>query len=140
VEKEVLFDHVLEWKKHLCELPLPSGNSKEMWTTELGQWLTEVRLGEGVALSALPSLCEVDENRLSQLLTQLNLGGIDAQDVLVVCEVGSRLYNLSLPTSDSDYIVIFRHPTAAILSSVHSLKVSGVVCYDIIQRGCGCRR
>lgn len=99
-----------------------------MWSTELGQWLSDVRLGDGVALSAAPSLCEADEQRLSELLSQLKLAGIQPQDVLVVCEVGSKLYNLSLPTSDSDYIVIFRHPTTAILTSVRSLKVCCIAC------------
>ena len=119
----MLFDHVLEWKKHLCVAELPGGEEREMWTSELGQWLTDVRL-KGASLSVPPSLSAPDELRLSELLGQLKLDGIDPQDVLVVCEVGSKLYNLSLPTSDSDYIVIFHHPTAAILSSVRSLKVT----------------
>lgn len=132
MEKEVLFHHVLEWKKQLCDAELPAGEGKEVWSTALGQWLSNVRLGDGVALSVPPSLCEADEQRLSELLSQLRLGGIHPQDVVVVCEVGSKLYNLSLPTSDSDYIVIFHHPTAAILTSVRSLKVCGIACIGVV--------
>lgn len=123
VSNDVLFRHVLDWKRHLCSAELPHGERK-VWSIELGQWLSDVRLSDELALALAPSLCKVQEQRLSELLSQLKLGGIRPQDVVLVCEVGSKLYNLSLPTSDSDYIVIFRHPTSAILSSVQSLKVT----------------
>lgn len=111
----------------MSEMELPTSKGKEeVWNAELRQWLSAVRLGDGVTLSP-PSLCR-DKKHLFEVLTQLNLEGINPEDVVVVCEVGSKLYNLSLPTSDSDYIVIFRHPTDALLSSVRSLKVTLYCC------------
>ena len=125
VGKEAMFEHVLEWKRHLSEAQLPDCKEKDAWSPELGQWLAAVRLGSGASPS--PHLSEEDTLRLRELLKDLKLSGIHPEDVLVVCEVGSKLYNLALPTSDSDYIVIFRHPTSAILSSVRSLRVSVAV-------------
>ena len=52
------------------------------------------------------------------------MGSIPPSDVLAVCEAGSRLYDLALPTSDTDYIVIYRHSTQHLISSPNSVKVS----------------
>jgi len=48
---------------------------------------------------------------------------IPPSDVLAVCEAGSRLYDLALPTSDTDYIVIYRHSTQQLISTHKSIKV-----------------
>lgn len=95
----------------------------ELWTPELGKWLADVRL-DGASLSPPSPLSDGDKQCLSELLKGLKVTGIEPEQILVVCEAGSKLYNLALPTSDSDYIIIFQHPTNAILSSLNSLKVS----------------
>ena len=33
------------------------------------------------------------------------------EDVLVVARAGSHMYGLATPTSDTDYIIVFREPT-----------------------------
>ncbi len=48
---------------------------------------------------------------------------IPPSDVLAVCEAGSRLYNLAMPTSDTDYIVIYRHSTQVLISTPKTPKV-----------------
>lgn len=120
--KNDMFESVLNWKKALSEKGLPTGGTSEVWSDELGQKLAEIIM-DGVVLAIPSTLSDSDHLKLSNLLPSLNLAGIAPADVLVVCEAGSRLYNLALPTSDVDYIVIFRHPTTTIISSVLPLKV-----------------
>ena len=123
----MLFEYILDWKKQLCDAGLldqgGKGNSEEIWTAELGKWLTDVRMGSAT-LSLPPRLPDEERSVLLDLFSRLELHGVEPEQVLVVCEAGSKLYNLSLPTSDSDYIIIFQHPTEAILSSLNPLKVS----------------
>lgn len=124
---------MLAWRQQLSEKGVlagwagtasqcAGGGSEEPWTAELGQWLADVSLC-GTPLPALPPLLSDSRQRLSELFASLKLSGFEPEQVLVVCEAGSKLYNLSLPTSDTDYIIIFQHPTYAILSSLNPLKV-----------------
>ena len=124
----MLFQYIVDWKKELCDNGLMEGGSGakepdvEPWSAKLGEWLAVVRMGG--APPSLPPLLPVEhEQQLSGLFASLKLTGLDPRQVLVVCEAGSKLYNLSLPTSDSDYIIIFQHSTTAILSSLDPLKV-----------------
>lgn len=69
------------------------------------------------------------------------------ENILVVAEAGSHMYGLATPTSDTDYIIVFRQPTEvtnnhvywvmskilvsclpfqSIISSYRSLKVNGI--------------
>ena len=125
--KEVKMDllHcVLSWKQKLS-MPevLHSKTEGARWTPELGRWLAQVRQ-TGLSLSSPSEVSEVDSQRLSELLCTLSMAAISPRDVLMVCLAGSRLYNLALPTSDKDYIVVFRQPTVELLSSIVQKSVS----------------
>lgn len=116
--KAQLLECLLSWKQDLCAAGLPEHTTapESLWTPELGQWLARVRLN-GVTVKTPSPMSETDELRVSELLCSLNMGKIAAIDVLMVCLAGSRLYNLSLPSSDKDYIVVFRRPTVDLVSS-----------------------
>ena len=129
--KAQLLDCVLAWKLELTEAELPQQRTLHdcLWTTELGQWLTSVRLN-GLTLRTHSPLSDSDHQRVSELLCSLKLERIAASDVLMVCLAGSSLYNLSLPTSDKDYIVVFRQPTGLLVSSIKqpSVRVAALCC------------
>ena len=114
----------MEWKKELCETGFPSKGSVELQRLqlELEKWLVEIRM-DGLHLVTPPGPCDEDKQRLSELLQGIKLNAVEPNHMLAVIEAGSRLYNLALPTSDTDYILIFRHPITAVLSSGTSLKV-----------------
>ena len=40
---------------------------------------------------------------------------MDPANVLVLAEAGSHMYGLSTPTSDTDYIIVYRQPTKVLL-------------------------
>ena len=104
------------------ENTVPAGEADSGFSYDLGEWLAAVRLdGVGLIKLAQPSL--VDQERLAKLLNSIGVGGIEPTNILVAAEAGSHLYNLTLPTSDTDYIIIYRHPTHALISSVNYLKV-----------------
>ena len=98
-----------------------SGASSESMK-EVGEWLAAVRM-DGVDLTEVERPHPSDHQRLANLMESIGVKGIDPAQVLVVAEAGSHLYNLSLPTSDTDYIVIYRHPTETLISSISILKV-----------------
>lgn len=131
-----LLDCILAWKDGLSEKPHPQSESRSMWSAELGHWLAEQRR-EGLNVSPTPHVSEVDCNRLSELLHTLSLSNLHPRDILMVCLAGSRLYNLSVPTSDKDYIVVFRQSTQNLLSCVDQLSVS-VWCTCVFVCGCAC--
>ena len=95
-------------------------SSKSM--EEVGEWLATVRM-DGIGLREVEKPCPSDHQRLSRLMESIGVKGIEPTQILVVAEAGSHLYNLSLPTSDTDYIVIYRHPTETLISSITQLKV-----------------
>ena len=79
---------------------------------------------DGVRLTAVNRPSTTDQERLAKLMESIGVGGIDPAHILVAAKAGSHLYNLTLPTSDTDYIIIYRHPTEDLISSVTHLKVS----------------
>ena len=44
--------------------------------------------------------------------------------MIVLVEAGSKMYGLSTPTSDTDYIIAYRNRTEDIISTTSSSKVS----------------
>lgn len=119
-DRESLLRIILSWKTRLESNEIL--DSGDLWTPELGAWLSSVRL-DGVSLSPPVEPAESERKSLSVLLESIGMASIPPCDVLAVCEAGSRLYDLALPTSDRDFIVIYRHPTQYLISSRKSLKV-----------------
>ena len=122
VRRELL-DCVLAWKKSLSEGSQPDSKSVGSWSPELAQWLADLRQ-QSLQVSLPEEVSQTDFRRLSELLHTLNLGSISPKNVLLVCLAGSRLYDLALPSSDKDYIVVFRQPTRDLLASIAQLTVS----------------
>jgi len=121
--RQDLLDCILSWKESLSEVSRPKTETVGNWSPELGQWLADLRQ-QDLQLALPKAVSQTDFSRLKELLHTLNLGGISPDNVLLVCLAGSRLYNLALPSSDNDYIVVFRQPTCELLASIGQLTVS----------------
>ena len=115
-----MLEVVIRWKERVELLVCPAPPAE--WTSELGRWLAEMRL-DGVALSPVPSVPDEEGGRLRELLSSLGFPSIRPEDVLVVAESGSRLYDLALPSSDTDYLVVYRHSTHDLISAHTHFKV-----------------
>ena len=122
VHWERLLSLVLMCKSNL-EDTKPHAQLNVDHSAKLGAWLATVRL-DGVGLSEVDRPHPSDHQRLSQLVASIGMADIDPAHILVAAEAGSHLYNLTLPTSDTDYIIIYRHPTHSLISSVSRIKVS----------------
>ena len=48
---------------------------------------------------------------LRALLDSEGLKKVNTCDVIVVARAGSQMYNLALPISDTDYIIVYKEPT-----------------------------
>ena len=60
----------------------------------------------------------------------MGITSVTPEDVLVVARAGSHMYGLATPTSDTDYIIVFREPTEVSLSvnvHVHFIKATFTV-------------
>ena len=121
VHWEKLLGLVMGCKAEL-ENTIPAGEVDSGFSLSLGEWLAAVRL-DGIRLTELTQPCLIDQERLVKLLDSIGIRGIEPTNILVAAEAGSHLYNLTLPTSDTDYIIIYRHPTHALISSVNYIKV-----------------
>jgi len=62
-------------------------------------------------------------DKLKALLAEIS-ADVNPDDVIVLAEAGSKMYGLSTPTSDTDYIIVYRNPTQDIISTTSILKVS----------------
>ena len=110
-----------------------TGASSEFVKEEVGEWLATVRM-DGVGLTEVEKPRPSDHQQLARLMESIGVEGIDPTQILVVAAAGSHLYNLSLPTSDTDYIVIYRHSTQTLISSIGQLKVlSSLSCMLIVS-------
>ena len=58
--------------------------------------------------SELPSATSA---HVRDLLVAAGVPSLTPEQVLVVAKAGSRMYNLATPTSDTDYIVVYRDST-----------------------------
>lgn len=93
------------------------------WSEQLAEWLTEVRM-DGVKLLPSVDTTPTEETRLRALLDSEGLTSIHTRDIIVVARGGSQMYNLALPTSDTDYIIVYREPTEKIIGRCNSVKES----------------
>ena len=48
---------------------------------------------------------------LRSLLDAEGLMGVATRDVVLVARGGSQMYGLALPTSDTDYIIVYKEPS-----------------------------
>lgn len=62
-------------------------------------------------------------DKLNALLKEIS-ADINADDVIVLAEAGSKMYGLSTPTSDTDYIIVYHNRTEDIISTTANLKAS----------------
>lgn len=75
--------------------------------------------------------CGEAGDKLKALLKEIS-ADINPDDVIVLAEAGSKMYGLSTPTSDTDYIIVFRNQTEDIISTTTNLKV-GFYCQTYVQ-------
>ena len=52
-----------------------------------------------------------DQEKLTAFLVSMGITSVTPENILVVAEAGSHMYGLATPTSDTDYIIVFRQPT-----------------------------
>ena len=76
-----------------------------------------------------PALLPSELDQLVQLLSSLGLTSMDPVNVLVLAEAGSRMYGLSTPTSDTDYIIVYRRPTKVHVHAVDHYTAD-IIAYD----------
>lgn len=104
----------------------------------LKNWLSSIRLNSSQLLP-LPGYiigrlvqskfivswvgCGDAGDKLKALLKEIS-ADINPNDIIVLAEAGSKLYGLSTPTSDTDYIIVYRNQTEDIISTTTNLKVS----------------
>lgn len=87
----------------------------------VGNWHMAMRL-QGRTIS--PNQCPKDD--VSELLTLLeSVGGpvakLKPEQILMITRAGSYMYNLSTPSSDTDYVIIYAENTERYLSSCKRL-------------------
>ena len=49
--------------------------------------------------------------KLTEVLSLTRLSGVRPHQVIAVAEAGSHMYRLCTPTSDVDYIIVYKEPT-----------------------------
>ncbi|KAL5460428.1 hypothetical protein EMCRGX_G033875 [Ephydatia muelleri] len=91
------------------------------WPAEIKQWLAGVRLSR-TELTILPEPSDADLKKLTEVLSLTRLSGVRPHQVIAVAEAGSHMYGLSTPTSDVDYIIVYKEPMESIISSCGSVK------------------
>jgi len=102
----------------------------------LKNWLSGIRLnsrqllplpGAAMAIITLLKLCYIGcsemGDKLKALLAEIS-ADVNPDDIIVLAEAGSKMYGLSTPTSDTDYIIVYRNPTQDIISTTSILKVN----------------
>jgi len=62
-------------------------------------------------------------DKLKTLLAEIS-ANVNPNDIIVLAEAGSKMYGLSTPTSDTDYIIVYRNSTQDIIATTVILKVS----------------
>ena len=62
-------------------------------------------------------------DKLKTLLKEIS-ADINPDNVIVLAQAGSKMYGLSTPTSDTDYIIVYRNQTEDIISTTTNLKVN----------------
>lgn len=53
---------------------------------------------------------DADLKKLTEVLSLTRLSGVRPHQVIAVAEAGSHMYGLSTPTSDVDYIIVYKEP------------------------------
>lgn len=113
-----LAEYILNMKKKVTDKQnnIPKENFE--WSSELSKWTAKTRT-EGVNYSFL-SQCDSDPHR--NFLDSHNLSFLHSRDLVMVAKGGSHMYNLATPTSDIDYIVIYKQPTETIINTYKNDK------------------
>lgn len=113
------FQLLCDWKHEIDKVldPRYPYTKPEEIETILGHWHMELRL-QGKTLT--PSQCPKDD--LSEMMSVLEeVGGpvakLKPEQILLIARAGSYMYNLSTPTSDTDYVIIYAENTEKYLSS-----------------------
>ncbi|XP_005108346.1 uncharacterized protein LOC101861911 [Aplysia californica] len=128
--KHELFDLIMAWTAELRPLsnalkPQAAKSNQNQVSLAIGKWMMQTRLqGREVAPS---SVIEDEVSHLASLLTKVGgpVAAMSPADVLMVAVAGSAMYNLNTPSSDIDYLVVYRVPTQTLLSSTS--KVTEIV-------------
>jgi hypothetical protein len=123
VHKEKLLQFVLDIKANIEKEMEGVVKEPLAWTKQMGEWLYDMRM-EGVKFTLQDPFLPPDSDPLRGFLDSLGLGLVHSRDVIVIAKAGSHMYNLATPTSDTDYIVVFREPTDRIIRSSVNLKES----------------
>ncbi|XP_019852087.1 PREDICTED: uncharacterized protein LOC109581994 isoform X1 [Amphimedon queenslandica] len=111
VHKEQLLELLLKVEQRVTEGIEKVHTSRLKCTIDYGEWLTKMRMeGANFLLpQKLESDLHVDPHR--DFLDSLYLRSIHSHDVILIAKAGSHMYNLAVPTSDTDYVVVYRKPT-----------------------------
>ncbi|XP_019852083.1 PREDICTED: uncharacterized protein LOC109581992 isoform X1 [Amphimedon queenslandica] len=122
VHKEQLLEWVLKVKERVDKGIEKVPTAQLKWTAELGEWMTKMRM-EG-AKFLLPQELESNLDPHRDFLDSQSLTSVHSRDVIVIAKTGSHMYNLAMPTSDTDYIVVYRKPTHVHVFRVASFRLA----------------
>ncbi|XP_013086342.2 uncharacterized protein LOC106070901 isoform X1 [Biomphalaria glabrata] len=129
--KHELFDLLCQWVNELkadhrvIEMDSDKKNQTFISTT-LGSWLTSTRL-QGKKIKPFAALPD-DHSQLLKIMQEIGgpMAKIQPEQILLVTIAGSALYNLKVPDSDVDYLVVYALPTETLLSATSKVQE----CYE----------
>ncbi|XP_013417565.1 uncharacterized protein LOC106178780 isoform X2 [Lingula anatina] len=115
-----LFDIVQRWKKEVdCKMSKAKFNKLEKVQEELGKWQADVRCCQ--KNENFQKLVVEDSARDCLLSLMKKIGGpvasMEPEQIVMIAQAGSYLYDLATPDSDVDYIIVYLTPTEKIISS-----------------------
>ena len=79
-----------------------------------GRWMegeTTPLLARETSLSTYVALAPSDREKLTTFLVTRGVTSVNPDNILAIAKSGSHMYGLATPTSDTNYIIVFREPT-----------------------------
>lgn len=124
----------------LCEHPYP--HKTVDINQKIRQWLWQIRT-DGIVLTSPTEPAPQALIKIQQVVKLVGkpLSELEPRQLLVLCEAGSHLYNLSTPTSDTDYLAVYVAPhqvsNFSVLMEVISISITIVKILNLwLYRNC----
>ncbi|KAH9500065.1 hypothetical protein Btru_076509 [Bulinus truncatus] len=123
--KQELFDLLMQWIRDLkAETVNKTAASIKTSNKILGTWLMTTRL-QGRKPKLLPALSDA-HSQLLKIMQEIGgpVASMKPEQIVLVTIAGSALYNLKVPGSDVDYLVVYVSPVETILSATSKIQES----------------
>ncbi|KAK3091443.1 hypothetical protein FSP39_019882 [Pinctada imbricata] len=123
VSKRDIFDVLVKWRDSTVDSMKKFKHTDHTEVEAIvGRWQMDVRLN-GRQLSVDRAIGDEFSN-LTKLMSDIGgpVSTFQPEQILLVARAGSYLYGLSTPTSDIDYLIVYKEPTKNILSRCKDIK------------------